>query len=134
MGGGVAGGEQLQGLILAAGMGRRLGELTADRPKAMVEVAGRTLIERSMDSLARIGVSRIVLVAGHKAERLMMLIGDSYKSVPVIYVTNPEYSITNNIYSLYRARQEFAAHDSLLLEADVIFDHSILDWARPSIR
>jgi choline kinase len=87
-----------------------------------------------MDSLARLGVSRIVLVVGHKAERLMMLTGDSYKGVPVIYVTNPEYSRTNNIYSLYRARQEFAADDPLLLEADVIFDHSILDWARPSIR
>jgi len=117
----------LQGLILAAGVGRRLGELTADRPKAMVEVAGRTLIERAIDSLAQLGVSRIVLVVGHKAERLMMLIGDSYKGIPVIYVTNPEYSTTNNIYSLYRARQEFAADDSLLLEADVIFDHSVLE-------
>jgi histidinol-phosphate/aromatic aminotransferase/cobyric acid decarboxylase-like protein/choline kinase len=117
----------LQGLILAAGIGRRLGELTADRPKAMVEVAGRTLIERAMDSLAQLGVSRIVLVVGYKAERLMMLIGDSYEGIPVIYVTNPEYSTTNNIYSLYRARQEFAADDSLLLEADVIFDHSILE-------
>jgi histidinol-phosphate/aromatic aminotransferase/cobyric acid decarboxylase-like protein/choline kinase len=108
-------------------MGRRLGELTRDRPKAMVEVAGRTLIERALDSLVQLGVSRVVLVVGYKAEQLMMLIGDSHKGVPVIYVTNPEYSTTNNIYSLFRARQEFAAEDSLLLEADVIFDHSILE-------
>lgn len=117
----------MQGLILAAGMGRRLGELTRDRPKAMVEVAGRSLIERALDSLAQLGVSRIVLVVGYKAEQLMMLIGDSHKGIPVIYVTNPEYSTTNNIYSLFRARHEFAAEDTLLLEADVIFDHSILD-------
>lgn len=118
---------QVQGLILAAGMGRRLGELTRDRPKAMLEVAGRTLIERALDSLVQLGVNRIVLVVGYKAERLMLLIGDSHRGVPVIYVTNPEYSTTNNIYSLFRARQEFAADDSLLLEADVIFDHSILE-------
>jgi histidinol-phosphate/aromatic aminotransferase/cobyric acid decarboxylase-like protein/choline kinase len=117
----------VQGIILAAGMGRRLGELTSDRPKAMLEVAGRTLIERALDALAELGVSRIVLVVGYRAEQLMMLIGDSHRGVPVIYVTNPEYSTTNNIYSLFRARQEFAADDSLLLEADVIFDHSILE-------
>jgi histidinol-phosphate/aromatic aminotransferase/cobyric acid decarboxylase-like protein/choline kinase len=117
----------VQGLILAAGIGRRLGELTRDRPKAMLEVAGRTLIERALDALAELGVSRIVLVVGYRAEQLMMLIGDSHRGVPVIYVTNPEYSTTNNIYSLFRARQEFASDDSLLLEADVIFDHSILE-------
>jgi histidinol-phosphate/aromatic aminotransferase/cobyric acid decarboxylase-like protein/choline kinase len=108
-------------------MGRRLRELTRDQPKAMVEVAGRSLIERALDSLVQLGVRRIVLVVGYKAEQLMMLIGDSHKGTPVIYVTNPEYSTTNNIYSLFRARQEFAADDTLLLEADVIFDHSILE-------
>ena len=88
---------------------------------------GRSLIERALDSLAQLGVSRIVLVVGYKAEQLMMLIGDSHRGIPVIYVTNPEYSTTNNIYSLFRAGQEFAADDTLLLEADVIFDHSILE-------
>ena len=118
----------MQALILAAGMGRRLGELTQDKTKGMVEVNGHTLLQRSLDILTSFEeIERIVIVVGHAAERVRRHIGDSYNGRPVVYVENPDYDETNNIYSLYLARHDFKQHDTILLESDLIFERSLVE-------
>lgn len=116
----------MQGLILAAGMGKRLGRYTQDQTKCMVRINGKTLIEYALDALVKSGISRIVIVIGYKAEKLRSFIGHSYKGIPVIYVVNDVYDRTNNIYSLWLARMYLCEEDTILLESDIIFDEEII--------
>ena len=116
----------MQAVILAAGMGRRLGPYTSDQTKCMISLHGRTLIERALDSLVKLDLERIVLVVGYKAAGVMSVVGDEYQGVPVVYVHNGNYDKTNNIYSLYLARDYLVEDDTLLLESDIAFQESIL--------
>src|SRR5687767_2262867 len=117
----------MQAVILAAGMGRRLGVLTKDRTKCMIELNGRTLIERSLDILSRLDLDRIVIVIGYEGQDVRDTVGDSYGTVPVQYIENAEYRTTNNIYSLFLARHVLAEADTLLLESDLVYEPKIVD-------
>jgi histidinol-phosphate/aromatic aminotransferase/cobyric acid decarboxylase-like protein/CTP:phosphocholine cytidylyltransferase-like protein len=116
----------MQAIILAAGMGKRLGEYTHDNTKCMLEVNGVRLIDRALDALKEVGVSRIVLVVGYKGQNVKDYVGDYYADIPIKYVENPIYDKTNNIYSLYLAKGYLLSEDSLLLESDIIFEPSII--------
>ena len=107
-------------------MGRRLGELTGDNTKCMLEVNGVKLIDRALECLAEHNLSRIVLVVGYKRENVMRYVGNSYKGIEVVYVENPIYDKTNNIYSLYLAKDYLVAEDTLLLESDLIYEPSVV--------
>ncbi|WKN48601.1 aminotransferase class I/II-fold pyridoxal phosphate-dependent enzyme [Nocardioides sp. Arc9.136] len=124
----------MQALILAAGVGRRLGRLTRDRTKCMVEVHGRTLLERSLDALVANGVERVTIVVGHRGQGVRDAVGHEYRGVPVTYVENADHATTNNIHSLYLAAEELAKDDTLLLESDLIFEPQIIErlLAHPS--
>lgn len=116
----------MQAMILAAGMGKRLGKYTNDNTKCMVRVGGTTLIDRALNNLIRHKPSRIILVVGYRGDKVKSHVGSSWKGVRIIYVENPFYSKTNNIYSLYLARHLLLEEDTLLLESDLIFDDSAL--------
>ena len=116
----------MQAIILAAGMGKRLREYTKDNTKCMLEVNGVKLIDRALSCLAEINVSRIVLVVGYKGEHVKEYVGNQYKNIPVVYVENPVYDKTNNIYSLFLAKDLLIEDDTLLLESDLIFESSVL--------
>ena len=117
----------MQAIILAAGMGRRLGEYTHDNTKCMLEVNGVRLIDRTLEALYSINVSRVVLVVGYKGQNVRDYVGISYKTIPIEYVDNPIYDKTNNIYSLFLAKDYLMSEDTLLLESDSIFDASVVD-------
>lgn len=117
----------MQGLILAAGMGKRLKELTQDNTKCMVKVNGVTLIDRMLHQLDRLKLSRIVIVVGYEGKKLVDYIGTLGIETPVRYVDNPVYDKTNNIYSLGLAREYLVQEDTLLLESDLIFEDEVLE-------
>lgn len=116
----------MQGLILAAGMGKRLKELTQNNTKCMVKVNGVALIDRMLHQLDVCGLERIVIVVGYEGQKLIDYIGTLSVATPIVYVENPVYDKTNNIYSLFLARDKLEEDDTLLLESDVIFEDSIL--------
>jgi histidinol-phosphate/aromatic aminotransferase/cobyric acid decarboxylase-like protein/choline kinase len=116
----------MQAVILAAGMGNRLGRYTAENTKCMLSINGRTLIERALDALAAAGIRKCVIVAGYKKENLMDFLGSQYKNISIQYVSNDIYNKTNNIYSLYLAKEYLAKDDTILLESDIIFDSSLI--------
>ncbi len=116
----------MQAIILAAGMGRRLKELTEDSAKCMVQVNGVTLIERSLSALDKLRLTRIVLVTGYRRKKLKSFVDSLSVRTPIIYVDNPQYDQTNNIYSLYLAREYLLQDDTLLLESDLIFEDDVL--------
>jgi histidinol-phosphate/aromatic aminotransferase/cobyric acid decarboxylase-like protein/choline kinase len=116
----------MQAVILAAGLGRRLGPLTRTSTKFMVPVNGRPLGAYTLDALAAAGISRIVLVVGHGADEVRDYVGSCVHGIPVAYVHNTEFARTNNIFSLLLAGGELCAEDSLVLESDVLFEPSIV--------
>ena len=116
----------MKAVILAAGMGNRLGKYTKDNTKAMVELNGKKLIEYTLDSLEKYNVKDVVIVVGYKKENLMSYIGDTYNSIHIKYVENNIYDKTNNIYSLYLAKDELN-DDIILLESDIIFDDKAIE-------
>lgn len=118
----------MQAIILAAGMGKRLGELTRDNTKCMIEVNGEKLIDRMILQLSKLNLTKLVVVVGYKSESLIKYIGDRYDSmIKIEYIENPIYYKTNNIYSLALAKNALLEDDTLLLESDLIFEDSVLD-------
>lgn len=116
----------MQAIILAAGMGKRLGEYTKQNTKCMVEVNGRKLIDRMLCQLSHLHLSRVVMVVGYEAQKLMDYVGNDYRGLKIEYVMNPVFDKTNNIYSLALAKDELQADDTLLIESDLIFDDEML--------
>lgn len=116
----------MQAIILAAGMGKRLGKVTTHDTKCMLKIHDQTLIERMLDTLAKTEVSRVILVVGYKSENVVNLVGHKYKGMQVLYVRNEVYDKTNNIYSLFLSKKYLLEDDTILLESDLIFEDKIV--------
>lgn len=127
----------MQAVILAAGMGKRLKELTKDSTKCMIRVNGVTLIERMLMQLDSLRLDKIVIVTGYHAEELIDFIRAINIATQIEYINNPIYDKTNNIYSLYLARHHLLNDDTLLLESDLIFEdsalHALINHPYPSL-
>ena len=115
----------MKGLILSAGMGTRLDPLTRTRPKCLVHVAGKPMMEYQLDSLRRAGVKDCTIVVGYMADSVRGFFGSEFRGVSISYVENTIYAQTNNLYSLWLARGELN-DDVLLLEGDLVFDDQLI--------
>lgn len=116
----------MQAVILAAGMGKRLKELTKDSTKCMVPVNGVTLCERALRQLDNLELSKIILVVGYEGQKLIDYVNTLNLKTPVVFIDNEIYYKTNNIYSLYMAKDYLVSEDTLLLESDLIFEEKVL--------
>lgn len=116
----------MQAIMLAAGMGNRLGKHTENKTKCMVEVAGKTLLEHTMDSLILAKIEKLILVVGYEAESLKTFISQKRFNIDIVFIENPVYFETNNIYSLYLAIDEMAKDDTILLESDLIYSTELI--------
>ena len=112
----------MQAIILAAGMGRRLGEYTKNNTKCMVPVNGTPLIDRVLRQLSEFPLNRVVIVVGYEGQKLMGYLGNEKNGLKIEYINNPVYDKTNNIYSLALAKDKLQEDDTLLIESDLIFD------------
>ena len=117
----------MQAIILAAGMGRRLGDYTKDNTKCMVPVNGVRLIDRLLGQLAKQKLQRVVIVVGYKGKELREYIGNRYDGqLNIEFAENPVYDKTNNIYSLAIVKDKLQEDDTLLIESDLIFSDNII--------
>lgn len=116
----------MQAIILAAGMGKRLKNLTANNTKCMVKVNGVTMIERMLMQLDELNLNRIIVVIGYEGQKLIDYIATLKIETQIVYVENSVYDRTNNIYSLALAKDYLLEDDTLLLESDLIFENSVL--------
>lgn len=117
----------MQAVILAAGMGKRLKELTQNNAKCMVKVNGMTLIERALHILDKKQLSKIVIVVGFEGEKLVHYIQELQIHTSIVIIRNDIYDKTNNIYSLLLTKEYLIKEDTLLLESDLIFEESLID-------
>lgn len=116
----------MQGLMLAAGMGKRLGKYTQGNTKCMLEVAGETLIERAVNALRSAGIHRLIMVVGYKSKNLKNFIKQKIKDMEIIFIDNDDYDKSNNIYSLYLAKDWLEKDDTIMLESDLIFEDRMI--------
>ena len=112
-------------LLLAAGTGSRLLPLTNDSPKCLTLLNEVSILDRLLENLALQGIKKLVIVTGHLSGSIKDFLGDSYKGIFVEYVHSPLYKTTNNIYSLWMAR-EIMKEPFILIESDLVFDVSLL--------
>lgn len=114
----------LTAIILAAGRGARLAPLTDHRPKCLVPVAGRAILDRQLDALTRAGVGEVTIVTGHAAD----MVEAHLAARPAIRsVRNLSHSTTDNLASCHAARDHFAGEATLLLNGDTLFEDGVLD-------
>ncbi len=112
-------------LLLAAGTGSRLRPLTLDAPKCLTEVGGKPILGRLVENLRSQGIKRLVVVTGHLDHCIHEFLLKNAADMQVDYVFNPLYQTTNNIYSLWLARE--ALHEPfVLIESDLIFEKTML--------
>lgn len=118
----------MQALMLAAGMGKRLKKYTNDNTKCMLEVAGKKLIDRAIESIVKAKIKKFILVIGYKGQELKKYIEEKYINLDMefVFIENTEYATTNNIYSLWLAKNEMSKDDTILLESDLIFEDRVI--------
>lgn len=113
-------------LLLAAGTGSRLYPLTKSKPKCMTMVNGKSILERMISSLIHHDFKRLVIVTGHLEDYIRNFLGNRIGDMKIEYIFSPPYKTTNNIYSLWMAR-EAIKEPFLLLESDLVYDKSLLN-------
>jgi choline kinase len=118
--------NSLQAIILAAGMGSRLGDYTKNIPKAMITVHDKPLLFYTLDYLAQNNISEVIIVVGYLKNLIINSVGYRFKNMKITYVENDIYYDTNNIYSLYLTKDK-VNDDVLLLECDLYYKKDIID-------
>ena len=121
----------MKAVLLVAGRSTRLYPLTLDKPKCLLEVGGKTLLEHQLDALAAVGIDELVLVTGYLSEMIEAKIDEIRPRYPfpVKFVFSPDFAKTNNLHSLWAAKDELDGEDFLCLHADVLFHPGILQKA-----
>ena len=122
----------MRAVIIAAGTGSRLGEYSRDKPKTLVEISGVPILGYTLNNLINEGINDIVIITGYKGHKIKEFIDRNYNNLNVSYVHNDIYDKTNNIYSVYLAKDELENSDFLLINSDVLFHGGILQTLKRS--
>lgn len=117
----------MKAVILAAGSSTRLYPLTLDRPKCLLEIGGKTLLEYQLRALAACQVRELVLVVGYLSQQILQAVEDIRPTIPLSAVYNRQYATTNNLYSLWAAREKLAGSPFICLHADLLLHPGILE-------
>lgn len=118
--------EVTAAVILAAGTGSRLAPLTDTAPKCLTEVNGIPILKQQMNSLLHCGVEELVVVLGHMGEQIREFLRSYTSDLKISYIRNSSYKVTNNLYSLWLARN-VVARPFVLLESDLFFEPALLE-------
>lgn len=114
-------------IVLAAGMGSRLGRASDSIPKPLTEVNGLSILGNALNILVEAGYQEVVLVIGYKGLKIRAFVAALELPVTVRFIENTEWATTNNLYSLYLACDELAGEGGVtLLEGDIFFRASVI--------
>lgn len=113
-------------LILAAGVGKRLGELTKDIPKCLLPLGKETILDTSLKALKENGISDVTFITGFAHEKLTHHIRQQWSNTFYFqFIYNDKFDVYNNVYSAYLAK-EIWDDETILLNSDIIFHQDIL--------
>lgn len=110
------------GVLLAAGMAKRLRPLTDTKPKCLLEVGGKTLLERTVRAMQQAGISEFVVVTGYRADQIREALTSIVSPQNITFLHNADYEHNNNIYSLWMAGEVVRGKDFLLMDSDILCD------------
>jgi choline kinase len=114
-------------LILAAGLGSRLGENTRECPKCLVRVAGTPILERMIDTLSQHGITSFIVAVGYLSDQIRRFAEEKYPGLDIRFVENPDYASTGSVYSLDLALDAMAPNRHVLLvEGDVVLEPALI--------
>lgn len=113
-------------VILAAGMAKRLRPLTDHKPKCLLQIGDKSLLERSIDNLVASGIHEIVVITGYLSQMITDFLVAHYPQLTFHFINNADYANTNNIYSLWIARSFVEGKDFVLLDSDLLYDGRII--------
>ena len=114
-------------LILAAGMGNRLGEYTKDNPKCLVEVNGKSILEYQLEALRENGIKDIVIVVGYKGDKIKDFVKNhKFKNLNIKLVDNKEFESSNSSYSFALASDKVKDEPYIHLNCDIVFLPSLI--------
>lgn len=116
----------MKAVILLAGMGGRLAELTVSTPKSLLPIGGSNTLEHMIRKLTKHDVRSIVIVCGHMQAAIEQYLSQAFPLVEITILRNPDYRTTNTGYSLLLAREQLEGETFIKLDGDVIFDEEIL--------
>lgn len=121
----------MKAVILAAGQGTRIRSVHGERPKCLIEVGENTILDRQLEALSMAGIDEVAIVVGYEMEQIITHVTAQCGQIgpTVTFIENPAFALTNNIYSLWLAREWLRDDGFVCLNADVIFDPEILDSA-----
>lgn len=114
------------GVILAAGMAKRLRPLTDERPKCLLKVGERTLLQRTVDGMIAAGIRELVVVTGYRANMIRDFLTEKYPKLTIHFIDNPDYAHNNNIFSLWLTHPYTDGRDFLLMDSDILCDPAII--------
>jgi histidinol-phosphate/aromatic aminotransferase/cobyric acid decarboxylase-like protein/choline kinase len=118
----------VKALILAAGYGQRMRPLTDERHKTLLDIGGRTIIDRILHGLRLHGITEVCIVTGYRAEELVRHVRENHPDLEFTFVHNERFDKTNNIYSMALAFERITFDsDLLLIESDLIYEPAVLD-------
>jgi len=115
----------MKAIILSAGQGSRLGHLTDDRPKCLIEFGGRSLLDRQLDALAANGITQAVVVTGFRDDQIEAVLARRGGGPEVRTLFNPFFKVADNLGSLFIAREELAG-DCLVWNGDTLVSDALM--------
>ena len=115
----------MKAIILSAGQGSRLGHLTDDRPKCLIEFAGKSLLDRQLDALAANGVDEVVVVTGFRDDQIEAVLSRRTSGPTVRTVFNPFFKVADNLGSLYLVRGELTG-ECLVWNGDTLVSDALM--------
>ena len=116
----------MKAVILAAGIGTRLKPLTDNTPKCLLKAGNKKILELTIDNVIASNIDDVIIVTGYLEQQIKNFVSAKYPHLNVEYIYNEMYSSTNNIYSLWLAKDSLLGHEILLLDSDIIFDKDII--------
>ena len=124
----------MKGVILAAGMAKRLRPLTDTKPKCLLEVGGKTLLQRTVEAMAMADITEFVVVTGYRADQIRDFLTVHFPQFTFHFLHNADYEHNNNIYSLWMAMSEVRNQDFILMDSDILCDpKAVVEVARQSV-
>jgi choline kinase len=117
----------MKAIILAAGAATRLRPLTNETPKCLLPVAGKAILERTLENLRAAGIDELVIVTGFHAEKLHAALAAWAPDLRVTWIHNAEWATTNNSVSLLLARPAVEGEAFVLLDSDIVFERAVVD-------
>jgi choline kinase len=112
----------MKGVILAAGIASRLRPLTDSMPKCLLSIGGETILGRTLNNLSASGIEDVVIVTGYLSTQIRRFVTKKFPELHVMFIQNDVYATTNNMYSLWLAKEEIIREDMILLDIYIIFD------------